>query len=102
MRSRRLHRGALVGAFFFAAPVALAAIQVVDDSACERYAVDIASFATCEDGKVVKAVDDPPGHAARGAGAAAPAKEPEPRADAASTTTGVAARRAEVARAQPR
>lgn len=100
MRSRRLHRGALAGAFFFVAPAALAAIQVVDDSACERYAVDIASFATCEDGKVVKAADDPPGRGGRGE--AAPAKKPEPRADAATTATGAPAPRAEVARAQPR
>ena len=28
--------------------------QVVGDEACEKYAVDIESFATCEDGKVVR------------------------------------------------
>jgi hypothetical protein len=31
---------------------------VVGDEACERHAVDIAGFATCEDGKVVTPAED--------------------------------------------
>jgi rhodanese-related sulfurtransferase len=34
---------------------AYAAPQVVADSACEKYAVDIAAFATCENGRVARA-----------------------------------------------
>ena len=50
----RLH-ATLAGAFFsLAAAAAVASPQVVDDAACARYAVDIESFATCEDGKVVR------------------------------------------------
>ncbi|MEO6928061.1 MAG: hypothetical protein ABI190_02750 [Casimicrobiaceae bacterium] len=47
----------LAGALFsvMTATMALASPQVVGDDACEKYAVDIESFATCEDGKVVRA-----------------------------------------------
>lgn len=55
MRSGCWHRAALVGAsFFFVATLALATPQVVGDGACERHEVDIASFASCVDGKVVQ------------------------------------------------
>jgi hypothetical protein len=100
MRSRHLRPGSLAGAFFFAVPAALAAIQVVDDSACERYAVDIASFATCEDGRVVKPADEAPPRAA--GDAAATAKKPEPRADAATSTLGARPAQSGAPRAQPR
>ncbi|MBL8515086.1 MAG: hypothetical protein JNJ55_13925, partial [Betaproteobacteria bacterium] len=33
--------------------------QVVSDSACEKYAVDIAAFATCENGRVTRAAPLP-------------------------------------------
>ncbi len=46
----------LAGVLFSAmtATMAIASPQVVGDDACEKYAVDIQSFATCEDGKVVR------------------------------------------------
>ena len=45
------------GAFFLLSAAASAAPQVVGDEVCEKFAVDIASFATCIDGKVVRAED---------------------------------------------
>lgn len=54
MLSNRFRRISLAGASFCALLGPAHAIQVVDDSACERYAVDIAAFATCEGGRVVK------------------------------------------------
>jgi len=67
---------ALVGASFsLLAAVALASPQVVGDEACERYEVDIASFATCVGGKVVlpaaDAQDDIAAPVARGYGRSA-------------------------------
>jgi len=44
----------LVGASFSIAAAAWATPQVVGDEACERYEVDMASFASCTDGKVVR------------------------------------------------
>ena len=59
MRSNRRTRRALAGAFFSLPMLAGAATpQVVGDEACERYAVDIAAFATCVDGKVVRPETD--------------------------------------------
>ena len=100
MRSRHLRPGSLAGAFFFAVPAALAAIQVVDDSACERYAVDIASFATCEDGRVARPVDEATPRAA--ADAATTAGTPDPRADASPATARARAAGTATPRAQPR
>ena len=54
MPSNRLLRMSLAGALFGGVLGSAHAIQVVGDAACERYAVDIAAFATCEDGRVVK------------------------------------------------
>ena len=55
MTSRHWLRAALAGAFFsITAGAPVAAPQVVGDEACARYAVDIESFATCEDGRVVR------------------------------------------------
>lgn len=56
----RLHE-ALVGALFLACGHAAGATpQVVGDEACQRYEVDMASFASCEDGKVVRPAPDVP------------------------------------------
>ena len=44
----------LAGASFLIATAASATPQVVGDEACERYEVDMASFASCTDGKVVR------------------------------------------------
>jgi hypothetical protein len=52
-------RMAVAGVSFWLALPTTAAIQVVGDEACEKYAVDIASFATCVDGKVTRAEDAP-------------------------------------------
>ena len=55
MTSIRNPRAALAGAFFCALaalPGTAHAIQVVGDEACQTYAVDIAAFATCENGRV--------------------------------------------------
>jgi hypothetical protein len=52
----------LVGASFFIATAACGTPQVVGDEACERYEVDIASFASCIDGKVVRPAPDGEGH----------------------------------------
>lgn len=72
MRSGSGYSGALAGAFFsFFVLQAGAAPQVVGDDACERYAVDIAAFATCVDGKVVRPADAPAPE--RGRPAVAPA-----------------------------
>ncbi|MFO1317910.1 MAG: hypothetical protein U1F58_20125 [Burkholderiales bacterium] len=72
MTSRRWLHAALAGASFsFAVAVATAGPLVVADEACTRYAVDIASFATCEDGKVVRpdaAADGGAAPVARGEG----------------------------------
>ena len=55
MTSRpRLHAALAGASFSLAMATAVAAPQVVGDAACERYAVDIESFATCEGGKVVR------------------------------------------------
>ena len=50
--SIRKHRATLAGAFFCALTGSAHAIQVVGDEACQTYAVDIAAFATCENGRV--------------------------------------------------
>ncbi|MFO1414101.1 MAG: hypothetical protein U1F10_09420 [Burkholderiales bacterium] len=66
----RLGPAAVAGAFFsLAAGVAHATPQVVGDEACARYAVDIAAFATCEDGRVVRPDDAEAAAGARAAGA---------------------------------
>ncbi|MFO1310094.1 MAG: hypothetical protein U1F64_16870 [Burkholderiales bacterium] len=52
MMSIRKHRATLAGAFFCALTGSAHAIQVVGDEACQTYAVDIAAFATCENGRV--------------------------------------------------
>ncbi len=71
MTSRRWLYAALAGAFFsMAVAAAVAAPQVVGDEACARYAVDIESFATCEDGKVVRTEAAPASTATRGTHAA--------------------------------
>jgi hypothetical protein len=49
----------LAGALFAGSAAPVAAIQVVGDAACGYYDVDIAAFATCVDGRVVKP-DAPP------------------------------------------
>jgi hypothetical protein len=66
----RTWRAVLVGASFsLQVGIVAASPQVVGDEACERNAVDIASFATCEGNTVVRpaAVDAYPPPAARGA-----------------------------------
>jgi hypothetical protein len=53
--SRYWRQAILAGASFsFLCGVASATPQVVGDEACERFEVDIASFASCSDGKVVR------------------------------------------------
>lgn len=48
-------RTALAGTFFFALALgANGAPQVVGDEACEKHAIDIEAFATCEGGRVVR------------------------------------------------
>ena len=55
MTSRYWRQAILAGASFsFLCGVASATPQVVGDEACERFEVDIASFASCADGKVVR------------------------------------------------
>jgi len=49
---------ALVGASFFIATAACGTPQVVGDEACERYEIDMAWFASCIDGKVVRPAPD--------------------------------------------
>lgn len=67
MTSRHWLCAALAGASFsLAVAVAVAAPQVVGDEACARYAVDIESFATCEDGRVVRPQAASESAAARG------------------------------------
>jgi len=66
MKSVRKHRATLAGAFFCALTGSAHAIQVVGDEACRTYAVDIAAFATCENGRVTKPE-----------GPAAPARAPD-------------------------
>ena len=51
-------RTMLAGASFLIAAAASATPQVVGDEACERYEVDMASFASCADGKVVRPAPD--------------------------------------------
>jgi hypothetical protein len=51
-------RATLAGASFLIATAASATPQVVGDEACERYEVDMASFASCTDGKVVRPAPD--------------------------------------------
>lgn len=57
MGSSLRHALVRAGALFLSSTVAIAAPQVVGDEACEKYAVDIESFATCIDGKVVRPTD---------------------------------------------
>ena len=47
-------RRVLAGALFAGSITPVAAIQVVGDAACGYYDVDIAAFATCIDGRVVR------------------------------------------------
>ena len=47
-------QGLLAGAFFLIATAGAGTPQVVGDEACARYEVDMASFASCNDGKVVR------------------------------------------------
>ena len=58
VNSRFRWRATLAGASFLIATVASATPQVVGDEACERYEVDMASFASCTDGKVVRPARD--------------------------------------------
>ena len=59
MGSRFWQYAALAGAsFYFGSAALLATPQVVGDEACERHEVDIASFASCIEGKVVKPAPD--------------------------------------------
>jgi hypothetical protein len=91
MRSNRRCRWSLAGALFAGSTLASGAIQVVGDGACGYYDVDIAAFATCVDGRVVKPDATPatPPPAAREAVAtsgvaevvATPARRARPRAD---------------------
>jgi len=53
MLSNRFRRISLAGALFGGLVASAHAIQVVGDAACDYYAVDIAAFATCENGRVV-------------------------------------------------
>lgn len=54
MKSVRRHRATLAGASFCALTGSAHAIHAVGDEACQTYAVDIAAFATCENGRVTK------------------------------------------------
>ncbi|MFO1324608.1 MAG: hypothetical protein U1F15_11160 [Burkholderiales bacterium] len=59
MTSRRWWYAVLAGASFsLLSAVAVASPQVVGDDACAKHEVDIASFATCVDGKVVRPETD--------------------------------------------
>ena len=65
MRSATSWREICAGVFFIgsialAAESASATPKVVGDEACDRHAVDIASFATCVDGRAVVPEDDAP------------------------------------------
>ena len=83
MTSIRNPRAALAGAFFCALaalPGTAHAIQVVGDEACQTYAVDIAAFATCENGRVTKPESPAPAAPARAPDRAAAAKA-SPRDD---------------------
>jgi hypothetical protein len=82
MRSIRT-RAAFAGTFFFAlVPGAQGAPQVVGDEACEKYAVDIASFATCEGGSVVKPQATNAVERRAEASSAVPARDAAPLAEA--------------------
>ena len=70
MRPGRGYRQSLAGALFAGPIASVAAIQVVGDAACGYCDVDIAAFATCVDGRVVKPESAPamppmPGREAR-------------------------------------
>jgi hypothetical protein len=80
---RSVHgRSALAGAFFLlGACGATAAPQVVGDEACEKHAVDIAAFATCEGGRVVRPAEAPPPAASAVRVAPSPARAAAPAAD---------------------
>ena len=54
MTSGHRCQGLLAGASFLIATAAAGTPQVVGDEACARYEVDMASFASCIDGKVVR------------------------------------------------
>ena len=74
MRATRRCRWMLAGALFAGSAAPLAAIQVVGDAACGYYDVDIAAFATCVAGSVVKPDASPvPGPAQAGGTGAKPA-----------------------------
>jgi len=85
MPSVRHCRRVLAGALFAGSISPVAAIQVVGDSACGYYDVDIAAFATCIDGRVVKPEPPvPPATIARAATPveSAPRERAVPRAPA--------------------
>jgi hypothetical protein len=93
MDSAQWIRMAVAGVSFWLALPVTAAIQVVGDEACEKYAVDIASFATCVDGKVTRA-EDAPVAAARQArplpvATASAAREVVPRPEAGARTQSI-------------
>lgn len=77
MRPTRPCRWTLAGALFAGSLTPVAAIQVVGDAACGYYDVDIAAFATCVDGRVVRP-EAAPGEQAR---AALPAPSSRTRGD---------------------
>ncbi len=77
---------------------AFGAPAVVADTACPYYAVDIASFATCDGDRVARAASDTPDIEAPATEARA---QPQPRA-ALAPNPQRAERRADAARARPR
>ena len=98
MGSARRVRAVCAGALFLLSNAATAAIEVVGDEACDRFAADIASFATCVDGKVTRAVDASPPTVASAHANAAPRKA----APGATPTRGVDAPAVEHAATLPR
>jgi len=61
MSKREICAGVIFLGLLIAADEGMAATPVVvADEACIRHAVDIASFATCHDGRVAQPVDDMP------------------------------------------
>jgi len=98
MRSTHEWREVCAGAIFLAALAAAsgesrATPQVVGDEACERHEVDIASFATCRDGRVTRPEPATPDAARTVVRGALPPASAAPRArpDGRSATRGARA-----------
>lgn len=107
MRSTHGWREVCAGAIFLAALAAAsgesrATPQVVGDEACERHEVDIASFATCRDGRVTRPEPATPDAARTVVQSALPPPSAAPRArpDGRGATRGARAAAAPASRRQ--